>query len=120
MFCHKCGFHAASEDAEVCVNCGVRLAKGNANKVKSEGSIMHWLSLILFFVGFITFGILGGDYYLQEVNIWDYLTIPISLGGVIAGIVLTPHDSTGRIVLKVICIILNALLLLGSIGWSFM
>ena len=107
-FCQKCG-ETLPGDVKVCGNCNTRSSVPNAPT--------HWLSLCLSFVAFITFGFLGGDYYLQEINVFDYLTIPISLAALISAVVLIPNK---RIILKVICIILSAFLLLGSIGWVFM
>jgi len=110
IFCHRCGNQVLSEEAAVCVNCGVRIIK------RAENKPQHWLSLILCGITFVTFGILGGDYDLQEVNNWDYLSIPISIAALFSGIFLIPRD---RIALKVTCIVLSSFLVLGTIGWSF-
>jgi len=105
-FCQKCG-GTMPADATVCGACNTRSA------VKSHQ--MQWVALGLSFLGFITFAFLGGDYATYEVNVFDWLTIPISLGALILAAVFK-----GNIVLKVINIIIAGFLLVGSLGWVFM
>ena len=104
-FCQKCG-DSLPADAKVCGSC--------STPSSVQAAPIHWLSMGLFVIGFITFGILGGDYTLNEVNIFDYLTIPISIAAVIVAIITIPRY---RRVLKIISIVLNVFLLVGSIGW---
>lgn len=110
MFCHKCGTQAQSEETETCVSCGVSFIK------PVEKTLTHWASLILLFVWYITFLVLGGDYYLQEINVWDYISIPISIAAFIAALVTIPSN---RMVLKVISIIASIFAVLSTIGWVF-
>ena len=107
-YCQKCGTQIVVQAAR-CPSCGARQ--------KADDSPIHWLSLILLVITFVTFGILGGDYYLQEVNIFDYASIPLAIAALIAAIVAIPGR---KIVLKVICIVLSAILVLGTIGWVFL
>ena len=138
MFCRKCGAHlevtdkrcsnceASQEGAKFCQKCGEAMPNsatmcGNCHTQASvPASPLQWLSLGLSLIGIIFFGALGGDYYLNEVNMFDYLTIPVSLTALITAIVYIRGNSGGRMALKVISIILAAFLLIGSIGWVAM
>ena len=104
-YCHKCG-GMMPKDAKGCGSCNTKAA--------IEVAFIHWLSIGICVLGFIALGILGGDLYLQEVNIFDYLTIPITLAGIAAGILTIPKY---RLTLKITSIALNALILIGAIGW---
>ena len=106
-FCQKCG-EMMPEDAKVCGTCNTRASVPN--------SPLQWLSLGLSFIAFITFGTLGGDYYLREVNIFDWLTIPISIASLIVAFLYIPK---GHIILKVISVIIALLYLALSISWVF-
>jgi len=110
-FCQKCG-EAMPNSATMCGNCHTQASV--------PASPLQWLSLGLSLIGIIFFGALGGDYYLNEVNMFDYLTIPVSLTALITAIVYIRGNSGGRMALKVISIILAAFLLIGSIGWVAM
>ena len=93
-------------DASICGACNTRITVPN--------SPLHWLSIGLSGLAFITFGVLGGDYALNEVNLFDWVTIPIAAAAILVAIVCIPK---GRMALKVISIILAAFFLFGSIGW---
>ena len=108
MFCQKCG-KEVPEGADFCNSCGVKSQEPNQP--------IHWLSAGLLFLTFITFGLLGGDYYYEEVNFFDYLSIPISIAALVAAIVTIPKK---RMILKVICIILSSFMVLGTIGWALL
>ena len=107
-FCQKCG-ETMPEEATVCPSCRTGAAV--------PSTPLQWLSLGLAALAFVTFGILGGDPEIYEVNIFDYLTIPISAAALVSAFVTIPR---GRTVLKVISIILSAFFLVGSIGWVLM
>jgi len=106
--CSKCNSYIENGKA-FCSNCG--------NSIKAESEVKHFIPLICAGVAFVFFSILGGDYFLQEVNLFDYLTIPVSLAGIICAFVMIPR---GRTALKVISCILNGFFLLGALGWVFM
>jgi len=107
-FCQKCG-QSMPGDAKFCGACNTKSAVASTP--------LQWLSLGFSLIAFITFGILGGDYALNEVNIFDWLTIPISLAAIIIALVCIPRERTA---LKVVSIIIAVLFFIGSIGWVFL
>ncbi|MCL2378113.1 MAG: zinc ribbon domain-containing protein [Defluviitaleaceae bacterium] len=135
MFCQKCGT-ALDANAAVCTNCsaktqGAKFCQKCGETMPGDATVcgscntrspvatspVHWISVGLLVVAVIFLGFLGGDPYLEEVNTFDYLTIPVALAGIITAVALIPNR---RIVLKIISIVLNAILLLGAFGWVFL
>ncbi|MCL2572886.1 MAG: zinc ribbon domain-containing protein [Defluviitaleaceae bacterium] len=134
MFCQKCGTQLDVQ-AKVCVNCNARIdpakfcqkcGESMPGKAKICGACntratiintpLHWLSLGLSILAFITFSAFGGDFDLGDVNIFDWLTIPIALAALVVAIMCIPR---GRIILKVISIVLALFYFLVSITWVF-
>ena len=110
MFCRKCGAQIPFEESEICVTCGVRIVK------KVENHFTHWIPLLINFVILITFGALGGDYP-REMNIWDYISIPISIGTLVVAIIFIPSK---RSVLRISSIVFSSILTVATISWVFL
>ena len=68
-------------------------------------------------VGFFVWIFLGGDPEIYEVNVFDYLTIPIVLAGFICALTIIPRN---RLALKLVSSILNGILLILALGYAFL
>jgi len=106
MFCKHCGAELG-EDVPFCSQCGKSLRVPNKS--------IHWVPMILStVVFFIFFGILGGDYALREVNIFDHLALFTSAAAIILSIALIPKE---RMALRVVSICVSGFSAISALGW---
>ena len=83
--------------------------------ISSKG--LHYLPLILFGAAVILFFFFGGDPEYDEVNLFDYLSVILSAGAIVASLVTIPSKRTG---LKVLSLVLSIILLLITSSYSFL
>ena len=106
MFCKHCGQELSDTlGAQFCSSCGKQL--------NVTDSFLHWLPLILVGVAFLVFGLLGGDYDLEEINAFDYAAIFISVIAFASTFFLIPKTRKLFIVSIIICV----LMMFGTISW---
>lgn len=106
MFCKYCG-EPLEENVPFCSRCGKSLRVPNKT--------VHWVPIITVIVSyFLFFLILGGDYVLEEVNFFDYLTLISSFVALVLSIVLVPKE---RLALRIVSIIASSLLAVSALGW---
>ena len=109
MFCKHCGADIGEENVSFCKHCGKSLTVDNQN--------MHWVPIAITAFSFVVlFGILGGDYYLQEVNIFDWMAL---IGGVVAAVLSFAIIPKERMTLRVVSIILGVMMALAALSWIF-
>ena len=132
MLCGNCGSEHGSK-AVFCSKCGIALNSVNAHLQQHNYShqsnpsfnagggdkLIHWVPLFILIITFITFGVLGGDagFYeagVYEVNTWDFVSIPLSIAGLLSTIFLIPGN---RKVMKTILLILNGFMAISTLGY---
>ena len=107
MFCQNCGNEMKS-NSKFCSSCG----KQNDNPIHKANS--HWIPIWIYGLGFFFFGVLGGDPFVQEVNVFDYVAGVTWAIGFVLVFQFTPAE---RKVLRGFSFVLNAWGVLAAIGW---
>jgi len=110
MYCKDCGEKLSTKDAKFCASCG----KGQGSEAEVKTSVLHWGPVIIFIVGLMIFGSIGGDIDLYEVNIFDYVAGIMGIAGLVMTFLVIPKERLG---LYITPIVLNSLLALGALGW---
>ena len=106
MFCKHCGT-ALEGDEAFCSKCGKSLRVPNQT--------VHWVPLLLStVVFFVFFGILGGDYTLSEVNIFDHLALITAVVAIILSIATVPKE---RMALRVTSIAVSCFAAFSALSW---
>ena len=107
MFCLNCNTLIPSEKILKCPKCGIPVLR----EVKYQP--IHYLSLTLCFVAF-TIAYFVIDITRQEVIIWDFITVFLSIMAFAAAIFKIPNSKK---LIKIVSVIFSAYLLLITIHW---
>jgi len=106
MRCKFCG-ELLARDAMICVSCG--------KSVNFEGKLTHWASIVCTAVAFFLFyGILGGDPFYEEVNLFDYIAVAFGIIAIALAIIFIPK---ARAMLRVMSIVLASISTLSAVAW---
>ena len=111
MYCKQCGQQLLEGDSAFCQNCGKQQQEVQ-QEVKSSG--LSWVPLIITIVAFLIFGGLGGDYALQEVNVFDYVAGIMGFAALIMSITVIPKEAKG---LRITSICISAFMIFSAVGW---
>ena len=108
MFCRDCGKELPVKDAKFCASCG-----------KAQGDVVqhspwHWGPIIIFIIGLMIFGGLGGEMEYYEVNVFDYIAAVMGIGALVMTFFVIPKERLG---LYITSIVMSSLLTLGALGW---
>ena len=110
MYCQYCGSVIENTSAKFCDGCG-------KSTEKVVNAVQHWIPIIITTIAWLTFGGLGGDPYLEEVNVFDYITLLMSIVSFASVFFTIPKD---RGTLRVISIMLSLFLALMTLSWIIM